>query len=187
MARSGIRSSTETKWMRIRKWLGARAYLVTRAGTTRPKDTILVMDYLRGLAAEPCGRIGPRSVRQILAFVAVQGGAHVGERVSVFRVHQYYAADLEVETAAGAPPKEKAERLPFTQVVMATELVLKFRRICETAPAPWPPPAHGRSTTSGKVPEALVGLGVLQEVLIVPLPGLGPVKFLSGQVEGITA
>ena len=70
---------------------------------------------------------------------------------------------------------------------MATELVLKFRGTCETAPAPWPPPAHGRPTTSGKAPEALVGLGVLQEVLVVPLPRLGPVKFLSGQVEGITA
>ena len=95
-------------------------------------------------------------------------------------------ADLEVEPAPGAPPTEKAERLLLLTQVVDTELFLKFRKTCGTVQAPRPTPVLGRPTTSGKVPEACVYLGELREVLVIPLPGLGPVNFLSGQGPGST-
>ena len=90
MARCGNRSSIETNW----------AYLVASDGTPWPKDTIPVRDYLRGLAAESCSRTGPRSVLQVLAFVAVKS-APVGKRVSVYSVLLKYVADFEAGLAPG--------------------------------------------------------------------------------------
>ena len=123
----GITEAQIPKMFDAERWLEVRAYLVTSDGTPWPKDTVRVMDYLRRQAEESCGRTGPRSILQTLAFVAVE------------------------ET-------------------------------CGTAPAPRPPPGHGRPTTSGEAPKVLVYFGALREVPVVPLPGLCPVKFLSCQV-----